>query len=371
MEVNDDMLIPIRKKKNTNYFGLQWHITDKCDQRCKHCYIWREKGERELRKISQSRELDLEEYPLVVEKFLSFCRKFRVNPAISITGGDPILSHFFWKLLEYLKQKNIPFRILGNPFHLDYTTCERLKKLGCIAYQMSLDGLQETHDFLRKTGSFKSTLKAIELLKTVGIRVVIMSTVSSLNYQDMPALVRLVVDKEVSVYDFARYCPLTNEYETQFSPLEYKNFLSKMWEVFKKLANRKTMFPLKDHLWRLWLWEKGLFKTQKENIVFQGCSCGISHLALLPDGTVYACRRFKSPVGNVLSQSFEQIFLNEKMEEYRQVNKLEGCKDCELLNYCRGCHAVSWGLYGNFFAKDPQCWRFIEGHISSCNLERR
>lgn len=23
------------------YFSFQWHITDECDQRCKHCYIFR------------------------------------------------------------------------------------------------------------------------------------------------------------------------------------------------------------------------------------------------------------------------------------------------------------------------------------------
>lgn len=24
------------------YFAFQWHITDECDQCCKHCYIFRE-----------------------------------------------------------------------------------------------------------------------------------------------------------------------------------------------------------------------------------------------------------------------------------------------------------------------------------------
>ena len=24
------------------YFSFQWHITDACDQRCKHCYIFSE-----------------------------------------------------------------------------------------------------------------------------------------------------------------------------------------------------------------------------------------------------------------------------------------------------------------------------------------
>ncbi len=26
------------------YFTFQWHITDECDQRCKHCYIFAEDG---------------------------------------------------------------------------------------------------------------------------------------------------------------------------------------------------------------------------------------------------------------------------------------------------------------------------------------
>lgn len=29
------------------YFSFQWHITDECDQRCKHCYIFSEDNCRE------------------------------------------------------------------------------------------------------------------------------------------------------------------------------------------------------------------------------------------------------------------------------------------------------------------------------------
>lgn len=30
------------------YFAYQWHITDYCDQRCKHCYIFSENQDIEL-----------------------------------------------------------------------------------------------------------------------------------------------------------------------------------------------------------------------------------------------------------------------------------------------------------------------------------
>lgn len=47
------------------------------------------------------------------------------------------------------------------------------------------------------------------------------------------------------------------------------------------------------------------------------------------------------------------------MGKYRQYDKYEGCAQCELLGYCRGCHAVSACYTGDFFSKDPQCWRLI------------
>jgi radical SAM protein with 4Fe4S-binding SPASM domain len=117
---------------------------------------------------------------------------------------------------------------------------------------------------------------------------------------------------------------------------------------------------LKDHLWKLFLYEEGKHSISPTNIVVQGCACGIKHMTLLPDGTVFACRRFESPIGNINSQSLKDIFLSEELNQYRQVHQLEGCKDCELLNFCRGCHAVSFGISGNFFSRDPQCWKYVK-----------
>lgn len=336
-------------------FGLQWHVTNQCDQRCKHCYIWGE---------GRGTAPCVEEYTLdqcvsIVNKFIEFCESLGVVPRIALTGGDPLLFRWFWELLEYLHARNVRFLLLGNPFHLDEDVCRRLKRLGCRAYQMSLDGLAPIHDRIRKTGSFNETVKAIGLLRRNRVKTAIMSTVSRTNYQDIPELVKeLVINHEVDVYDCARYCPAPTDVDMTLTPQEYRDFLSTMWEVYVGLAKtHKTLFPLKDHLWRLFLYERGLFSIRSENTVFQGCNCGISHLTLLPAGIVYACRRFESPIGNILTQSFAEIFLGETLGRYRQVKQLQGCRDCELLNYCRGCHAVSYGTFGSFFAKDPQCWK--------------
>lgn len=337
-------------------FGLQWHITNQCDQRCDHCYIWG--NGREIKEYYKE-ELNLAKCKDVINGFLGFCKSFKVDPVIAITGGDPLLFKWIWEVLEHLNQHNLSFIILGNPFHLDRGVCKRLHNLGCRAYQMSLDGVRQTHDAIRKNGSFESTVKAIRILQEAGIKTMIMSTVSRFNYRDIPELIKiLVVDYQIDVYDFARYSPTPKDVAQILSPGEYRQFLSDIWKLYVSFVkNYKTKFPLKDHLWRLFLYENGLFQVYKTDVVLQGCNCGVRHLTLLPNGIVYACRRFESPVGDIITQSFQQIFLGQELGRYREVEKLEGCRDCELLNYCRGCHAVSYGTFGNYFAKDPQCWK--------------
>lgn len=137
------------------YFSFQWHITDECDQRCKHCYIFSE---------DNCRKPDFMNWDQIRETFqncLDFCEVYDRLPYFYITGGDPILHPNFWQLLELLKEHDIPFTILGNPFHLNDEVCRRLKSLGCQKYQLSIDGIRKTHDWFRKPGSFDCTLDKI------------------------------------------------------------------------------------------------------------------------------------------------------------------------------------------------------------------
>lgn len=95
----------------------------------------------------------------VVANCEDFCKTYNRVPYFYITGGDPILHPHFWKLMVLLKSKEIPFTIMGNPFHLNDEVCRMLKACGCEKYQVSLDGMRQTHDWFRKPGSFELTLE--------------------------------------------------------------------------------------------------------------------------------------------------------------------------------------------------------------------
>ena len=340
------------------YFSFQWHITDECDQRCKHCYIFSE---------DNCKKLDQMTWKQMKETFyncLDFCKVYHRLPYFYITGGDPILHPDFWKLLGLMKENGIPFTILGNPFHLNDENCRKMKEYGCEKYQLSLDGMRETHDWFRKPGSFDITLEKIDCIKKAGIRAVILTTVSGTNIDEIPDIIDTVAAHGADVFAFARYCPTSEEKDVGIEPLRYRKLLEDCDRKFKEYeaAGCKTYFNKKDHLWTLYEYETGEFqipKAAEEGMIYGGCNCGNCHLTILPTGDIYACRRVQnSKVGNVFTDRIADVWLCQ-MEQYRDYTKFKKCAKCELLAWCRGCPAVASGQDGNFYAADPQCWKEV------------
>ena len=340
------------------YFAFQWHITDDCDQRCKHCYIFSENV------CKKPDSMTLPQMEETLSNCLDFCMLYDRQPYFYLTGGDPILHPDFWTLLGLLKKQNIPFTILGNPFHLNDAVCRKLREYGCRKYQLSLDGMRETHDWFRKPGSFDITLEKISCLRRAGITAVIMTTVSGTNIDEIPDLIDTVVAHKADVFAFARYCPTSEEKDTGIAPLRYRELLSVCDRKFReyRAAGCRTFFNRKDHLWTLYDYENGTFtipEDVEEGMIYDGCNCGNCHLTILPNGDVYACRRVQnSRVGNVLQDRLADLWVCE-LEAYRDYEKFEKCARCELKAWCRGCPAVASGKNGNFYAADPQCWKEI------------
>ncbi len=95
-----------------------------------------------------------------------------------------------------------------------------LTVMGCEKYQLSLDGMQKTHDWFRKPGSFDITLEKIDCIKKAGIKAVIMTTVSGTNRKEIPDIIDTVVAQQANVFAFARYCRTSDEKDTDMTPLE-------------------------------------------------------------------------------------------------------------------------------------------------------
>ena len=337
------------------FFSFQWHITDECDQRCKHCYIFSSGGHTCLD------AMDWEQMQDTFYNCLDFCEVYGRTPYFYITGGDPILHPDFWRLLSLIHEHGIKFTILGNPFHLNEQVCRELYALGCEKYQLSLDGLRETHDWFRKPGSFDATLDAVGCINRAGIRSVLMTTVSKANRMEVLGIIDTAVAAGVNVFAFSRYVPSGGDLDASMTAREYRELLAVCDKKFKEYeaAGCETYFNKKDHLWTLYDYETGAFRLPENaapGMIYGGCNCGNCHLTILPTGDAYACRRVaESKLGNVFEDRLADLWVT-TAESYRDYEKFSKCSRCKLMPWCRGCPAVAKGTNGDFYADDPGCW---------------
>ena len=121
----------------------------------------------------------------LIDDIVLYAKRQNMTTSFHITGGDPILSKNFWEVLEAIKAKyhNIPITIMGNSYHVTETSIREMKKRGVLQYQISLDGLESTHDMIRKKGSFEDGIRALSIIHEQGLVAAVMFTVSRRNYK--------------------------------------------------------------------------------------------------------------------------------------------------------------------------------------------
>ncbi|MBR2834521.1 MAG: radical SAM protein [Coriobacteriales bacterium] len=343
------------------YHAYQWHITDLCDQRCRHCYLFAEDAR--LKCISTP----WDQLMLTLDEIVKDAAARVAVPHIAISGGDPILHPQFWRFAEELHNRGICWTILGNPFHLNAEVCQRLYQLGCSLYQQSMDGLQAFHDYMRKPGSFAATLQGIKLLNEAGIKTDLMATASRQNLEDILACMDIAAEHHAYGFTFARYCATSPEKakESYPSPDEYRDFLLRYYRKAKEYREKgcKTEFMFKEHLFTLLRFELGEFRPSEASkahpeLTFDGCHLGQS-CTILPNGNVMACRRMESVIGDVKTESLHNILTGELCKSYSEIRDIKKCKDCELIQWCRGCRAVGYNMTGDLKGEDPCCWKDV------------
>ncbi len=101
-------------------FYFQWHITERCNLRCIHCY---QEG---YNKPSESSLAQLEK---IADQIILTLRKWRKKGRIALTGGEPFLRKELFPLMEYLEQSEHIWRIgiLTNGTIVDEERADRMK----------------------------------------------------------------------------------------------------------------------------------------------------------------------------------------------------------------------------------------------------
>lgn len=153
--------------------------TYNCNFNCKFCLF---------KDRLNTRSIDLE----ILKKILKEAKKLGCN-SINLTGGEPCLHPKFNKLMNLLVEQDFTFAIASNgSLYKRYIPLLNYKsKFKCIVF--SLESYDEkVHDSLRKKGSYKKVLEAINYFRNKGIQVKVSICLNKKNYKSLKKYIYFV-----------------------------------------------------------------------------------------------------------------------------------------------------------------------------------
>ncbi|PWJ95673.1 radical SAM protein with 4Fe4S-binding SPASM domain [Oceanotoga teriensis] len=357
-EFKDKILLQLENRIiDDNYLIIQWHITNKCEENCKHCYL----------KNNLDTDFPYERIDETLNKIYDLSIIIKKKVLITLIGGDPLLNNHILNIIKKIVKMGFFFRISGNYHKINKENINFLKNHGIISYQMSLDGPKEINDTIRSKNNYKNTLNSIVKLLKNDIKVTIKSVISSYNILHIKDLIKDLssISSKIS-YNFCRFVPnneAQNKYIIDISKNDYKRFLEDIFEFFNN--ENKMDLLIREHLLIPILFEKNILdevfidrinyiKNNYKKINFiDGCSMWRDFYVLEINGDVLACKKFPLKFGNIFNDDFIDIKFKKDNFFY---NNYHECNDCKLFLLCKGCPAVNYALNKNIFSKDIHCW---------------
>lgn len=356
MNSNNKQTLQIEKN-----FYFQWHITEKCNLRCNHCY---------QENYADDSDMSLDELRIILDKLLQTLSRWKKKGDISITGGEPFIRKDIFSFMDYIdsSEEVSAFDILSNGTMITNERAERLRKfakLNCI--QVSLDGASpKTHDAIRGVGNFEKAIRGIKILNSYGINTKVMFTLQRSNMKDIPSLIDLAIKEKISSLTVERLVPIGSARDINdsfLSPEEIRGIFQCISDRADLEYNKGTKLRILKYR-PLWInidpnRAKSESKTSPYKELGAICSIGLDGLCILPDATVLPCRRLPIPIGNLKIDSLEKIwFTSELLWQIRDKHNLKGkCNSCEFIPRCSGCRAIAYACTRDYLAEDPQCWK--------------
>ncbi len=296
-------------------------VTWKCNLRCGYCpYVTDTGSELFSYALGVRDEMSTEEAKLAVDQLSELGVVW-----MSFTGGEPLFRRDLEEIVSHARKKGM-ITILDTNAAL--VTQSRSKSLGEVFDRVvvSLEGLEEKNDELRGRGSFRRTMRGVELLrKNTDCRIGINFVVNRLNYQEVEDTVNFLRGKVDSI---------------TFQPVHHASeFLlekeAAYW-VQEKLLELKRKYPafILNTVSHLKLFGDHLAGGRR----WLECDAFDLYVGLMPNGDLCGCY-YPYVVGNVLERP---------MRELRELGRR---RKEELLARCGGCTHSSFFNFSQVFRR--------------------
>jgi MoaA/NifB/PqqE/SkfB family radical SAM enzyme len=293
--------------------GALFLLTERCNARCVHCDIWKNKG--------GEASPGLEGW----SKVLRDLRSWMGPKPLAFTGGEALLRPYTLELVHQAISLGFPLEVLTHGYWRDQTKIQKLAEANPWRITMSLDGIGETHSKIRgREAFFERSNQTVETLLRVreenklNFILRLKTVVMEHNLHDVGAIAEYATRPGVEVF----YQPIEQNYNTPEDPAWFESSqnwprdperavaaveeLMRLKKAGLHIANSERQLAVMAPYFR----EPAALRVATQSHVAQRRRPLCAALTLLQfqsNGDVTVCCN-RAPVGNVKEQSIRQIW---------------------------------------------------------------
>ena len=344
--------------RSKHVFDLYVMHSFACQLRCDYCWLWGETGlvwDKALKKQYSDR-IPLE----TMHKLIDDLIPYGVSN-LNLSGGEPLMTRTWYDLATYARDKGLPVQLTTGGVLILQELDRMMEVLDQV--NVSVNGPPSIADKVRPgpDGHYDLMMRGMREMTARkkaqgrGPLLRILSTITHTNYEHVVEMMEYFVAQGVEVDEYYFQFLIYNSAEDMAKQADVNEIefgcgvkalgtftvrpegidFDRMWEEVQGIrrAHPRVMFsaPLtRETLERY-------YTDRKWGIVPNYCATPWSECALLPNGDIYTCPDL--PIGNILEQSFDEIWNGPKARGLRE--RLSE----RLFPACTGCFHY-WGDRG-------------------------
>lgn len=344
-----------------------WELTLRCNLSCQHC------GSRAGK--PRPDELSLAEALKLCEELAALKCRF-----VTLGGGEPLLRKDWPLIAEKLVELGITVGMISNGLGWTEQVAHTAKTVGLETVAFSVDGFEESHDFLRHSkGLFQKVLEDIAIAKKHGLTVSVVTTVYNRNLHELEALRELLNQHGVERWQIQLGTPTGNFSDHRELALEPRDMLDLVPRIAAMCRDGKLPRVYPGH-------DVGYFGDPEERLrdpkdpipFWTGCPAGCSIIGIESNGNIKGCLSLPSAAngedrfveGNIRNEPLAEIWRRKGAFAYNREFSLEQlggfCRTCDYAEVCRG--GCTWTSFSqNSMLKDnAHCyWRQLQESVGS------
>jgi radical SAM protein with 4Fe4S-binding SPASM domain len=300
-------------------YRMDLAVTYRCNNNCAHCYNARPR---------QFPELTTQEWKRILDRLWDIA-----IPHIIFTGGEPTLRPDLPELIAYAEHKG---QITGIN-----TNGRRLKDAGYVQelVDSGLDHVQitlESHDpavhdqMVASRGAWQDTVAGLKNVLATKLYVMTNTTLLQNNSPFLPETLQFLADLGVPTFGMNAliYSGKGEKVGTGLPETDLPPLLQLARNHVAETNQRLIWYTPTQYCH---------FDPMQLELGVKGCTAALYNMCVEPDGSVLPCQSYYQPLGNLLTDSWKNIWEHPLAITLRERKGLpESCSACALLAECGG-----------------------------------